>query len=118
MRVRRWLKGAALTVFACFAGAGIVYLALSGLTYIRYGDTGQSPNESDALLDKYMPPYEVVERHRISVAAPAGLTYDVAAEIDPDDSTLIRAIFKTRAFFIGDTADTVARPHGIVPLTT
>lgn len=43
-----------------------------------------------------MPVYEVVERHRLYVAAPAEATFSAAYNLDLQRSAIIRAIFRTR----------------------
>ena len=34
-----------------------------------------TPEDADAFLDRFMPEYDVVERHHINVAAPADVTF-------------------------------------------
>ena len=67
-RTRRavgWTVGA-----AGLAAAG--YAAIAGMTWCRYGRASRPDlDERDALLDQFMPEYEVAERHCIRVAAPA-----------------------------------------------
>jgi hypothetical protein len=55
----------------------------------------------DALLDRFMPAYDVVERHRVSVAAPAEITFEAAREMDLLQSPIARAIFKGREWAMG-----------------
>ncbi len=74
--------------------------------------------ELDQLLDRFIPVYDVVERHQISVAAPPERALDAASRVDMRSSSLIRAIVKLRAMAMGDTADDVERPHGLVAETT
>ena len=54
-----------------FAAAS--YAAYIGLTWYRYGQVRDhtDADDQDALLDTFMPDYEVVERHRVRIAAPA-----------------------------------------------
>ena len=73
--------------------------------------------ESDPLLDCFMPRYDTVERHHIKVAAPADLTLLAASEMDLQQSCLIRAIFKGRELALGADPDTQARPRGLLALT-
>src|SRR5207247_779225 len=67
--VGRWLS----------AGAGIAaasYATLVAITWYRYGYvTHQAGGEdTDALLDNFMPTYDVSERHQVRIAAPAAIT--------------------------------------------
>jgi hypothetical protein len=66
----------------------------------RYG-RAQPPNaeERDALLDRFIPRYDVVERHRVVVAAPAAVTLQAAKELF--QSALVGGIFKARETVMG-----------------
>ena len=73
----RWLGtgvGLAATSYAIYAG----------ITWYRYGrvrDTSGGEG-ADPLLDRFIPEYEAVERHQVSVAAPAEITLSTAADMD------------------------------------
>src|SRR4030095_14736029 len=67
------------------------YAASVVLSWARYGRSGQEPDE---LLDRFLPDYDVVERHEIRVGAPAAITLAAAQEFDLAGSAAIRAIFK------------------------
>ena len=64
-----------------------------------------------------MPLYDVVERHRIYVAAPADVTLGVARDMNVSDSCVVRAIFRARELMLGATPPPhgVALPPGLVP---
>jgi hypothetical protein len=66
------------------------------------------------LLDRFMPDYEVVERHRMKVAAPAELTMKAAGEIDIRASPLVRAIFRAREIVLGAEPGGPTRPRGLL----
>jgi hypothetical protein len=111
-RFGRWLA----------AGAGLAaaaYVTCVAAAWLRYG-CGAAPedDEADALLDRFMPVYEVAERHRIRVAAPAGVTLAAASEIDLTRPWLARAIFTAREWILGSTPDTAARPRALLDLAT
>jgi hypothetical protein len=55
-----------------------------------------SPEEQDPLLDRFMPSYDVAERHHVRIAAPSGLTFAAAREVDLQGSPLVRDIIKAR----------------------
>src|SRR5687767_2648569 len=86
------------------AGVGLaagVYGAYAGVTWLRYGHVAPpNPDEHDALLDRFMPVCEVVERHHVRVAAPAAVTLAAAREIDPFELPVVRAVFKAREFIL------------------
>jgi hypothetical protein len=91
----RWLATAA----GIAAG---VYGAYVGVTWSRYGRPARpAPAEEDPLLDQFMPHYDVVERHRVRVDAPAATTLEVASNLDLFDLPAVRAIFKGRELLLG-----------------
>jgi hypothetical protein len=99
----RWLA-------ASIGLAAAAYATYAGVTWYRYGTlTARRDEESDALLDGFMPAYEIVERHHIRVAAPAALTLAVAGELDLQASPIVRAMIRTRELVLGATPGD--RPH-------
>jgi hypothetical protein len=99
------------------AGAGLaaaVYGTYVGVTWYRYGDAPPPrPEEQDPFLDRFMPSYEVVERHHIRVAAPAAVTLAVAREMDLQASSIVRTIIRARELILGATPDDRPRPRGL-----
>lgn len=94
------------------------YATSVGVTWLRYGQpTPPHPDDFDTLLDRFMPVYDVVERHHIDVAAPADTTFAVACDQDVMALPIVRAIFKTREIVLGADPDTTSRPHGLLALT-
>jgi hypothetical protein len=92
---RRWLATAA-------GVAAGVYGAYVGATWAGYGRPARpSPDEEDPLLDHFMPRYDVVERHRVRVDAPAATALEVASHLDLFDLPAVRAIFKGRELLLG-----------------
>ena len=83
--------------------AAASYATYAALTWYRYGRTKHqvSGEESDSLLDLYMPEYEVAERHHMFVAAPAAITFTAACEMNLSKSPIVRAIFGTRELALG-----------------
>ena len=98
MKVKHYarLAGGLLAGGAAIAAAS--YATYAGITWYRYGRTKRevSGEESDSLLDLYMPEYEVADRHHIGVAAPAEATFAAACEMNMSQPAIVRAIFKTR----------------------
>lgn len=103
-------------------GAGLTagaYAAYAGTTWLRYGHMRRTADDDqDPLLDRFMPTYEVVERHHIRIGAPADITFAAACDVDFQQSTLIRAIFKGRELMLGAAPDVSERPRGLLALTT
>src|SRR5262245_16404183 len=108
MKIARWLAAGMATA----AGA---YGAYAGAAWLRYGHAKPARGKGrDPLLDRFMPVYEVAERHRINVAAPAEVTMAVAGEIELLDSAVVRAIFKGRELLMRSRPDGQARPRGLL----
>jgi hypothetical protein len=87
-------------------GAGLAaatYALCASVTWWRYGNPGcpKNPEETDALLDRFMPVYEAVERHSRDVTAPAEIALAAACELDLAQSVIAQSLFKTRAWFMG-----------------
>jgi hypothetical protein len=94
------------------------YAAYVGTTWLRYGHpSAPSKEEADTLLDRFMPQYQVVERHQIGVAASRDLTFAAWMDMDLRDSRVIRAIFKGREILLGADADRQPDTRGLVALT-
>jgi hypothetical protein len=104
----RWLAGAV----GLAAGAYGVY---AGVTWYRYGHPAPpTAEEEDQLLDRFMPAYEVVERHQLRVTAPAAVTLSAAKAMDLQDSPVARAMIKGRELILGAVPDDRPRPHGLL----
>ena len=107
-RVLRW-TGAGLALGV----AG--YATYVGVAWLRYGrPAGEDREEADALLDRFMPEYEVAERHHVRVEAPADITLSAAADTDLQQSAIIRAIFRARELVLGAEPDAATRPRGLL----
>jgi hypothetical protein len=100
------------------AAAGLaagVYATWAGLSWVRFGRAPQPTlRDRDALLDLFMPVYDVVERHRIAVAAPAALTLDAAKNQNLLQAPVVRAIFKARELVLRATPADDTAPTGLL----
>jgi hypothetical protein len=98
---------------AAVIGVGVAaYGTLAGAAWLRYGQVeAAEANEADAELDRFMPRYDIVERHHINVEAPAALTFASACELDIRRGPIVRAIFKARELLFGSTPDATERPR-------
>lgn len=90
------------------AGAGVAvasYGTYAGVTWFRYGHVRPpSGGAADSLLDRFIPDYDVVERHSRRIAAPADVTFAAAREMNFFQPALVRAIFKARELVFGSAA--------------
>jgi hypothetical protein len=102
-------------------GAGLAAAAYGvyvSRTWIRYGRPSRpSPDDQDEALDRFMPQYDVVERHRVGVRATADVTFAAAKDMDLSPTPAIAAIFKARELILGATPDERSTPRGIVEQT-
>jgi hypothetical protein len=94
MRKVVWVTAGA----ACAAAlAGLAHMARTWYAYGNSADDGHH----DALLDRFMPSYDVRERHEIVVAASVADTYAAARSLDIRRSGVVRAIFRGRELLMG-----------------
>ena len=96
----------------------IAYGAYAGVTWLRYGcRRSAKAEEADPLLDRFMPTYEVVERHHALVKAPAEVTLAVACDMDLDASRIVRTIFKARELLLRGQSSEIELPRGLLAKT-
>ena len=81
-------------------GGGIGAVTLFGLGHVatrwlRYGHVPKRKGPP-TLLDRFLPKFEVLERHHTRVAAPVDVTYAAARQMSLDESPVARAIFRGR----------------------
>jgi hypothetical protein len=112
----------AQSAFRCLSiaagAAAAAYATYAGVAWLRYGHaTRSTPENEDALLDRFMPVYDVAERHHISVGAPADVTFAAACETDLQQSAIVRAIFRAREVILGSEPDAAVRPRGLLAVT-
>jgi hypothetical protein len=116
--MNRTLRTTLKSTLGLLAVASGAYAGYVGMTWLRYGHPDvPAPDDADSLLDRFMPAYDVTERHHIDIAAPADVTFASACEQDLMALPLARAIFKARAMLLGSERDATIRPHGLVALT-
>ena len=119
MKATKTIGLAAGAVAGVAAAALFGYAAFAGSAWARYGHAPRprTKHDEDSLLDGFMPLYDVVERHRVYVAAPADVTLGVARDMNVSDSCVVRAIFRARELMLGATPPPqgVALPPGLVP---
>lgn len=68
----------------------------------------------DVLLDRFMPVYDIVERHHIRIDAPAAVAFAAARDQDLLKSPGVRAIFKARKLLLRSTPDKPAQPRRLI----
>ena len=110
----QWQFGVRL-LWTGVGGAVAAYGIYVAFTWYRYGHAARPVHseESDSLLDRLMPTYEVVERHHVRIAAPAETTFLAACNMNLEQSAVVRAIFKSRALILGGKLDSESAPLGL-----
>lgn len=93
-----------LATGAALAAAG--YASWAAYAWLRYGHPrpAASRQDRDSLLDRFMPRYDVVERHHVNVDAPAAVTFEAATQMNLLASPAIRAIFRARELVLRSDA--------------
>jgi len=115
MSTKSWIRG---TIGIAAAGAGFAAGAYAAARWYRYGHvTNADEEDADALLDRFVPTYDVVERHHIRVGAPTNITLAAACEQDLLHVPLIRAIFRAREIVLRARPDSRPQPRGLLAVT-
>ena len=110
-RALRWVAAGATV-------AAAVYGALALVTWRGFGSPPPpTPEEFDDDLDRFMPVYDVVERHHIRVNASADTTFVAACDMDLMRSPICRAIFRARGAMLGAQPDSRDGGHGLLAWT-
>jgi hypothetical protein len=96
--------------------AAAVYVTYVGVTWYRYGHAKRPADDEDGdpQLGRFMPLYDVVERHRVRVAAPAAIVFSAACDLNLRQSAIVRAIFKSRELILGGKPEETTPPLGLV----
>jgi len=117
LKTKNYVRLAGELALGSAAIAAASYALYAGMTWYGYGRMKRqvSGDESDSLLELYMPEYEVVDRHHLRVAAPASITFAAASEISLSKSPLLRAIFRTRELAIGCLGCAASIARGEMP---
>jgi hypothetical protein len=101
-------------IAAAALGCGI-YFVVTWVNYGRVARNVSSPN--GALLDQFLPTYEVSERHETRVDAPASVTFQVGEEVDPNRSPLVRAIIQARQSLMGGKGEAALPSRPLLQMT-
>jgi hypothetical protein len=97
--MNRALKRAGAAVGGGAAAAALAWGGYALTTWARYSGPERGLR-SDPLLDRFLPNYEVRERHETLVSAPAEVAWAAARELDLNRSPVVRAIFKGRGLLM------------------
>jgi len=99
-----------------FGGGIVLGVHRSGVDH--YGKAKPpAGDDADALVDRFMPKYEVRGHHKTLVAAPAEVTLSAATELELDRCALVRGIFKAREWILRSEPNQGTLPRGLVQQT-
>ena len=97
MTVQRFVRPAVSLLTAASALSIAAYAASAAGAWRGYGSPpSPETDERDELLDRFIPVYDIVERHHIAIDAPAPDVLAAACDQDLLQLPLVRAIFKAR----------------------
>jgi hypothetical protein len=101
---------------ALLGAAGLAALSYAGYASAAWARYGRRPRRQpeDPVLDRFIPDFEVVERHELRVRAPADVTFVAARDLDLNRSAIVRAVFAGRSLLMGATSPKDESP---APLT-
>src|SRR5215210_8417052 len=104
----KWIRaGVALGV--------VTYGAYVVTTWATYGRRRRrNAHGIDELMDRFMPEFEVSDRHSRHIEAPSDVTFDAACTSELGRSPIVQAIFKTREAVFGAPAKEIAAKGGLV----
>ena len=110
------IRGPVGLLAATGAVTAAAYAAWVATSWLRYGraEPPLPPEEAEPLLDRFMPEFEVADRHHINVNAPAEITLAAASEMDLFRSPIARAIFRGRELIMGSRPDDREQPAGLL----
>lgn len=116
MSTRQCTRSGARWLATSVGIAAATYAAQVAVTWCRYGRVARptSPEDADSLLERFIPAYEVVDRHHVRIVAPAETTFFAACDMDLRQSAIVRAIFKARELILWAKPDERASLPGLV----
>src|SRR5688500_12864234 len=94
--MNRTLKRAGVLAVAGLGAVSAGWALYGARTWLTFGDRPRHNVDGDDVLDRFMPKYDVAERHQTKVAAPAVATFAAARDMDLYRSRVIRAVFRGR----------------------
>ena len=96
------------------AGAGAAALTYGGFAMTNWLRYGRRPALPVTTLAQFIAEPEVSERHRLIVDALPENVFNVACNLETEDSKIARLLFATRAFFMGAKNAKPALPRPLV----
>jgi hypothetical protein len=114
-RARRWRRSAVRWLGVSVGLGAVAYGTYVAMAWHGYGrPRAPNPSDRDDLLDRFMPAYDVVERHHVQVAASAAVTLGAARDVNRFDVPVVRAVFKARELLLRATPGDRRRPTTLV----
>jgi len=118
MNAKHFTRSAAKWIAGGIGLAAVSYAGYATTAWLAYGKPKPAADhDADALLDRFMPEYEVGGRHMINVGAPADVTLSAATEVDLESCALVRAIFKGREWILRSKPEQRQHAPGLLAQT-
>ena len=115
MTARQFARTGARVAASAIAAGAAAYGAYAAATWLRYGCAAPpDAADADALLDGFIPRYDVVHRNKTYVRAPADLTLAAAEEQDLMQAPVVNAIFWMRQAVMGAPFEPHAFPRPLI----
>lgn len=117
MKVRRYFWCGVRFLAATFVIFVAAYSVCISISWYQYGRVQQPPHAdgTDALLDSFIPTFDVARRQHVRVAAPTETTFSAACEMNLQQSTIFRVIVRVRALVLGSGPEKLkSRSLGLV----
>ena len=95
--------------------AAIGYATWVYIAWTHFGHPSRpSLRAADLMLDHFMPNYDVVERHHVTVAAPADVVFATACQMDLNRHPVVRVLVAVRQFVLGARQASTTSPTGLL----
>ena len=105
----------AVAILGILGAAAVAYVWVLADAWLRYGHARPPKGfAADPLLERFMPAYDVVERHTVVVRARSEIAFLTAYGLNLQDSNVVRAIFRARAMLLGAVAPREPAHVGLV----
>ena len=118
MSAARIVRTVGIGMVAAVGIAAATYGSIVARAWVRYGrPEPPSRDEADPLLDRFVPNYDIVERHQVLIRADAATVMAAAKDMRMRDAPLVDAVFKARALAMGARDEGAAVASGIIEET-
>jgi len=98
-----------LLITLAVGALGYAVFVAAEWSWFGKGKPAPPPARAVISMDRFLPQYDLSERHETPVKAPAPVTYAAAREVDIQRSPLVRAVFQSRKILFRSQGQEMAR---------